>query len=378
MDMSNGSVNTGTGRIGLLSMLVACCLLAVALFGASSAKAATVGGPVDVDFNYVGIDVSTSLGGVSDLVLTPAAALGELELRGTYTSAAGAFTVPKTGGLAFPDLALDLGVPLEAQIALTEDATGTYNSATGAMTFNPSISLTIGVSDVAALPIPGLGVGPLRCELAPLSVALSTSNGWPAVGNAFDAGPGTLKNGAAAGAWDVKPSIVAKIGQQATCDLIGSLLEPVGGLWLGQSDSLISALPAATSPKPDPAVCGDGFTGEPPSCVAIPLTPAKVGVQPKPKGVSIKRGRSGVVKVRVRNSGQASATGVKVCGKISPKVAKAPRCVTLGTIAGGASKTAGLKLLVSRKAKGRTILKITVTSTVGGKASSSATVTVRK
>jgi len=378
MDMSNGSVNTGSRRIGLLSMLVGCCLLTVALFGASNAKAATVGGPVAVDFNYVGINVNTSLGGVNDLVITPAAMLGQLELRGTYTSTAGAFTVPKTGGLSFPDLALDLGVPLEAQIALTQDATGTYDSATGAMTFNPSISLTIGVSDVAALPIPGLGVGPLRCELAPLSVALSTSNGWPAAGNAFDAGPGTLKNGAAAGAWDVKPSIVAKIGQQATCDLIGSLLEPVGGLWLAQSDSLISALPAATAPKPDPAICGEGFTGEPPNCEAIPLTPAKVGVQPKPKSVSIKRGRTGTVKVTVRNSGEAGATGVKVCGKIPARVAKAPRCVTLGAIAGGASKTASLKIAVSRKAKGRTSLKIAVTSTAGGKASSSATVIVKK
>lgn len=370
MDMSNGSAKAGKGRIGLLAMLASCCLLVAALFGASNAKAA--GGPIAVDFNYVGINVSTSLGGVNDLVLSPAQALGDLQLRGNYDSGtSGAFTVPKTGGLTFPDLALDLGVPLEVQLALTKDATGTYNPATGAMTFNPSISLTIGVSDVASLPIPGLGSGPLRCEVAPLAISLSTSNGWPAVGNPFDAGPGTLKNGAASGAWDVKPNIVAKVGPQGTCDLIGSLLEPVGGLWLAQSDTLISALPAATGPKPPPAVCGEGFTGEPPNCEAIPLTPAKLAVSPKPKPATIKRGRTGVVRVTVRNTGQASASGVKVCGTIPARVAKAPRCVTLGTIAGGASKTASLRVTVSKRArKGTSTLRINVTGAGGLKATS--------
>jgi hypothetical protein len=260
MNMSHGSVQVVKGRTGILALLVGCFLVAAALFGASSAKAggvgANVGDPVSVDFNYVGIDVTTALGGVSDLVLTPEAALGELELRGTYTNASGAFTVPRVGGLSFPDLALDLGgVDLEAQIALTEDGTGTHNAATGAMTFNPSISLTIGVSDVAGLPIPGLGTGALRCQLAPLSVGLSTSNGWPGPGNNFDPGSGSLKNGAASGAWDVKPEIVATEGQQSTCDLIGGLLEPVGGLWLAQSETPILTLPAFTSPKPE--LCGD-------------------------------------------------------------------------------------------------------------------------
>jgi hypothetical protein len=380
MDMSNGSIQAGKGRIGLLAALVGCCLLAIALFGASNAKAGGGGDPIAVDFNYVGIDVTTSLGGVSDLVLTPEAALGELELRGNYDSgSSGAFTVPQTGGLTFPDLALDLGgIDLEAQIALTEDATGTHDPATGAMTFNPSISLTIGVSDIGSLPIPGLGTGPLRCELSPLSVALSTSNGWPAEGNAFDTGAGPLKNGAAAGAWDVKPNIVAKEGPQATCDLIGSLLEPVGGLWLAQSDTPVAALPAATSDKPEPAVCGDGFTGTPPNCVEIPKSPAKVAVQPKPRAVTIKRGRTGVVRVTVRNTGELGASGVKVCGTISARFARTPRCVTLGSIAGGAAKTASLRLTTSRRAKGRTTLRIKVTSSGAGSANSTAAVTIRK
>jgi hypothetical protein len=331
-----------------------------------------------VDFNYVGINVDAGIGQLNDLVLTPDAGFGALQLRGTYTDASGAFTVPQSGGLIFPDLALDVGVPLEAQIALTEDATGTYNSATGAMTFNPSISLTIGVDDLALAPPPlnSFGSGPLRCQLAPLQVSLSTSNGWPAAGNNFDAG--TFQNGAVAGAWTIKPNIQALAGEQATCDLIGGLLQPVGGLWLAQSESVVTSLPAATSDKPDPAVCGPGFTGDPPNCVAIPPKPAALSIQPKPRPVTIKRGKSGTVRVTVRNTGEVAASGVKVCGTIARKISKAPRCITLGSIAGGASKTASLKLTVSRRAKkGAGNLAVKVTGGGGLKASTSVRVTVR-
>jgi hypothetical protein len=381
MDMSNATTRSGSlnGRLGLVALLASMCLIAVALFGASSAKASTIGDPVDVDFNYAGIDVTASLGGLSDLVLKDGDGLGVVQMRGTYTSTDGDFVVPKVGGLSFPNISVDLGVALDAQIGLEEDATGNYNSATGVMTMNPKISLTLGVDDLGALLGGSLGTGPLGCKVAPLDIDLSTGGGWPAAGNTFDAGS-PIKNGALAGAWTVKPDLVATQGAQATCDLIGSLLEPVGGLWLAQSDTVVSALPAATSAKPAPAVCEEGFEGTPPNCTEIPvvLTPAKVAVQGKPRAVTIKRGRSGVVKVTVRNSGQKSATGVKVCGRISAKVAKAPRCVTLGTIAAGKSKTASLKLSTTRRSKGSGRLSISITSAVGGKASTSATVKIKK
>ena len=381
MDMSNATTRSGSlnGRLGLVALLASMCLIAVALFGASSAKASTIGDPVDVDFNYAGIDVQASLGGLSDLVLTPDAALGNVEMRGHYTSTDGDFLVPKAGGLNFPTISVDLGVALDAEIGLEEDATGNYNAATGAMTMNPKIYLTLGVADLGALLGGSLGTGPLGCKVAPLDINLSTSGGWPAAGNAFDSSS-PIQNGALAGAWTVKPNLVATVGAQATCDLIGSLLEPVGGLWLAQSTTTVSALPAATSAKPPAAVCEAGFEGTPPNCTEIPpvLKPARIAVQGKPRAVTIKRGRSGVVRVTVRNSGQKSATSVKVCGRISAKVAKAPRCVTLGTIAAGKSKTASLRLSTTKRSKGSGRLSISITSKVGGKAASSATVKIRK
>jgi hypothetical protein len=264
------------------------------------------------------------------------------------------------------------------------------------MTMNPKISLTLGVDDLGALLGGSLGTGPLGCKVAPLDIDLSTGGGWPAAGNTFDAGS-PIKNGALAGAWTVKPDLVATQGAQATCDLIGSLLEPVGGLWLAQSDTVVSALPAATSAKPAPAVCEEGFEGTPPNCTEIPATcetgftgtppncvkivvakPARVTVQGRPRAATIKRGRKGVVRVTVRNAGQKTALGVKVCGRISARVARSPRCVNLGNIAGGKRKTAVLRLSTSRRARGSSRLAITVTSRGAGKARSSAVVRIRR
>jgi uncharacterized repeat protein (TIGR01451 family) len=386
MDMSNATTRTGSlnGRIGLVALLASVCLVFAAFFGASNAKAA--GDPVAIDFNYVGIDVTAALAGNQRLLaVSPAAGIGQLEVRGNYDSgSSGPFTVPKTGGLTFPDVTIPLGpADLEAQIALTEDATGTHDPASGAMTFNPKISLTIGVPDVALLPpeflaLVGGGSGPLRCQLAPLSVEFSTANGWPAPGDNFDTGPGTLENGAIAGAWDVKPNIVAIQGSQTGCDLIGAVLEPVGGLWLAQSDSEITALPDATADKPDPAECPEGFTGTPPDCEEIPPPPAAKVAVSKPKAVAIKRGKSGTVRVTVRNTGGQTASGVRVCGTIPSKIARAPKCVSVGTIAAGSSKAASLRLTVSKRARGKGTLKVSVSSSNAGKASTSTTVTVRR
>ncbi len=353
------------------------CLLVAALFGASSAKASTIGDPVDVDFNYVGISVeATGLGGINDMVLAPDDALGALEMRGEYTSTTGDFVVPKVGGLTFPDLSVDLGIALDADIALTADAIGNYNSATGAMTLNPKISLNIGVDDLSQIPIP-LGTGALGCEFAPLDISLSTAGVWPATGSPF-AIPGSIQNGSLSGAWTVKPDVVATVGEQGTCDLIGGLLAPVGGLWLAQSNSPVSYVAASDSLKPPAAVCEEGFTGTPPNCEEIPVVtdPAKVSVK-KPKGATIKRGKKGVVKVTVSNTGDENAAGVKVCGKISKKVGTTG-CASLGTIAAGKSKTAKLKIKTSKKAKGKTTLKISVSSKGAGKAATKATIKIKK
>lgn len=347
----------------------------VGLFGASgNAKAATVGGPVNADFNYVGLNVSTPLGAISDLLLTPATFTPPqaLQLRGQYTNANGAFSVDKDTGLIFPELPLDLGpVALDAGIGLAENATGTYDEATGAMTFNPKIALSVGVDDVAGLPdavkaIIGIQSGALSCRFSPIDIQLSTGNGWPAPGDPFAAG---FTDGSVAGAFRALPTAVATAGPPAACVTIGALLEPVGGLWLANKVS-VASLPEATAAKPCPlgqgffqgtcrAACPTGFVGTPPDCV-VPPKPVLTRGSVRP--ITVMAGKSAVLRVPVANTGDGAASGVKVCLVAAPSKLGKGACATLGSVGAGASKTASVRFTAG-KSGGAGSLSIRVTST---------------
>jgi hypothetical protein len=122
--------------------------------------------------------------------------------------------------------------------------------------------------------------------------------------------------------------------------------------------------------------CPDGTTGTYPDCVT-PGGTAKLGalkVQPKQK--TVKRGKKAVVKVTVKNSGDAAATGVKVCVKAPKKLVKVKRCVSLGQVAAGKAKTAKFSVKAKRK-KGKAVLKFTATSSNAGKKAGKAKVRIK-
>ena len=59
-----------------------------------------------------------------------------------------------------------------------------------------------------------------------------------------------------------------------------------------------------------------------------------------PKKRKVKAGKKTVFTVKVKNSGDADATGVKVCLKSpGPKVVKTKRCRSLGKVMPGATQT---------------------------------------
>lgn len=354
-------------RTGLLALVAAAALALLALAAAPGAKAATVGGPVNVDFTHAGINVEAALAGeLNELILTPSSGLGALELRGEYTDANGAFSVDKDTGLIFPPLNLDLGVAvLSGSIGLDEDATGTYNEATGDMTLDAKIALTIGVDDVAALPLPGLGTGPLACRFAPLEVAFSTTNAWPAPGNAFNA-DGSFTEGAVAGAFRQVPPTQAIQGLQSTCELVGGLLQPVGGIWLANTSASLDAMPAPTGIKPCEA--GKIRNG---SGVCVVPAPARISKVTIGGSSTAKRGKVGALKVTVTNGGDFAATGVRL--KVSGKGVSFNS--SLGTIGAKQSKTVTVK--AKFKSKGKVKATIAVTSTNAGKATAAKTITVR-
>jgi hypothetical protein len=125
--------------------------------------------------------------------------------------------------------------------------------------------------------------------------------------------------------------------------------------------------------------CPDGTTGTPPNCVPDTKPSAKLGalkVQPKQK--TVKRGKKAVVKVKVKvkNVGEAAATGVKVCVKAPKKLVKVKKCVSLGQVAAGKVKTAKFAVKAKRK-KGQAVLKFTASSSNAGKKTGKAKVRIK-
>ena len=378
----------------VLAALATCCL-AVMAFSANSAKASTAGAPINFEFNYVGLTIGTTVAGdIDSLVLTPSteagdppALLGPLQITGTYDDANGNFTVTNDG-FDFPKIGVNVDVAtIDGEIALAEAAHGNYNAATGAMTFAPKIKLTLGTDHIENLPDPigGFGTGPLRCEFSPLDLSLSSSGTWPHDAAAFT-DKANIKEGSVSGAFRYLPK-VKTIEGGTLCPLVGGILQPVGGLWLAQSDTLpeLSAMPAATGTKPDPLscvlpqtgtypdckdpVCPTGQVGTPPNCTTPVVTkdPADLSGSTATKALTVKQGKKGTISVSVKNSGESDATGVKVCTTIAKSFAKAPKCASVGTLAAGASKTVKMTITLGKKAKGKKTATTSITSNVATK-----------
>ena len=398
-----------TGRSRRVSTKLQAALvsvLAIFAFGAFSAASASAapGDPFEAEFNYVGLNVGVGpLGEVSEVVMKPEDGLGTLGLKGTYGTGNN-FTLDQADGLEFPEVTLDLGegIIIDGAIGLTEDAPGTYDSSTGAMTVHPKISLTLGTDDISALPIIGdMGSGELRCKFSPLDVSLSTNpTNWPAPGQPFE-DEENLTDGALAGAWNVSPGVESLVDSNAAlCDIISSMLEPVGGLWLANSTDPISEFPEATGDKPEPRPCPAGTTGEPgvpldqcipnPVPCELPQTGFKPNcVDPKPPIVveeksaeitkvaitpakgTIKAGKTLKLKIKVTNSGEtAGSTNVSV--KSNNKKVTVPKTVKI-SVPAGASATKTITVKASKKAKG----KATITAKAASK-TATAKLTVKK
>lgn len=354
-------------RAGMAALVATMCLAILALAAAPGAKAAAPGEEFTAEFNHVGIAVSAALlGDVNQMILTPSAGIGKLEMNGEYTNSAGDFVVPEDGGLVFPDVNLNFdGVEIEGSLGLAEDATGNYDAATGAMTLAPKISLTLGVSDAGALAPGVVPDGPLYCQLNPINAYMSTGYGWPAPGDAFT--PGTFNEGALAGAWTVKPPFIQLQG--TSCALLRGIFSDVGGLWLGNYSVESTNLPGGATTKPAVASCPTGLVGNGTNC-AKPVPKAILGGLSfaKPKAVA-KRGKTISVVVKVRNTGDAAGTAT-VGLSSSSKAVSVPKTVVIRNIAPGATGQATIKVKAG-KSKG----KATITAKLGS-SSTKASVTV--
>ena len=98
-----------------------------------------------------------------------------------------------------------------------------------------------------------------------------------------------------------------------------------------------------------------------------------------PKSKKVRRGKKATFKVRVKNTGDATARKLKLCVKGPKKQVKVPKCRKPGNLAAGRSKTVGFKVKVKNSAKKGRRAKLTFTAYAKGanKKSGKATVKIR-
>jgi hypothetical protein len=101
-----------------------------------------------------------------------------------------------------------------------------------------------------------------------------------------------------------------------------------------------------------------------------PPPPAKLTLTVKPRKARTRPGKAARFRASVSNSGRLPATGIRLCVKTpkkNRKALKAPKCLSLGTIAAGASRKVKLKVRARRRARGAYKLRFVVRGGGGAK-----------
>jgi uncharacterized repeat protein (TIGR01451 family) len=125
--------------------------------------------------------------------------------------------------------------------------------------------------------------------------------------------------------------------------------------------------------------CPSGTTGTPPNCVTV-KKPAKLGaLSVKPASKSVKPGKKATFTAKVKNVGGKTASGVKICVTAPKKLISVKKCVTVGSISAGKTKSVKFKVTVNKQAKKgkKAVLKFKATSKNAGAKTAKATVKVK-
>jgi hypothetical protein len=127
-------------------------------------------------------------------------------------------------------------------------------------------------------------------------------------------------------------------------------------------------------------VCPPGTFGVYPDCKPDQTgTPKLAALKIAPKNKGVKRGKKVTITVKVKNTGDAAAAGAKVCVTAPKKLVQVKKCVSLGQIAAGKTKTAKFKVKVKKKAKKgkKAVLKFKATTSNAGAKSGKATIKIK-
>ncbi|MBN8868034.1 MAG: PKD domain-containing protein [Solirubrobacterales bacterium] len=166
-------------------------------------------------------------------------------------------------------------------------------------------------------------------------------------------------------AWNGAKLSVSGTGGQGTL---------VAARWTCQDGSKVYGLTATCkSPKAGTAkvTVTDGAGNEAETSVKVAKAPAKPAARlrilsAKVKPRKVKRGKTATLTVRVRNTGNAAATGLRVCVKASGKAKRSvkpkPACRRVAKVAAGRVATAKIKLRTTRKAASKVKIRVVVSA----------------
>jgi hypothetical protein len=249
---------------------------------------------------------------------------------GEIDPATGEFTVP-VDGVVLPPAQVTQPVAATISTEVLEPVTGTFDETTG------ELEMSMLVDSITE--VPALGA---TCTFHDFQWNFSTANTTPFQGAPF--ADGLDGEGAMVTAWPDLPPVDPNA---EPCLTVRNLGMGPGGFLLGNQ--------AGPPPAPD---------------LALSVKPARK---------SVKQGKSATFTATVRNTGDANATGVKVCMKAPKKAVKpAKKCVNVGMLAAGAMEKPKFKVKAKKNAKPKAYkLRFKATGT-GGPATDTATLKVKR
>lgn len=356
----------GLSRSLLLGIALAALFSLALAAGPSRSHAATE--PFKIEFDQSDMKI----GLLSDLPLGDLASTGSIE--GTIDDQ-GNVVVPKDKFL-LPQIGITDPVNIKIFMGIESDATGTFDEKTGKLVLNAKAGVWLSVNVAELLDaLQGLGIdlsgqlgslgsvvsglGDLTCGFSPMDVSFSTDNEGGAPFTKGVAGPGAITaDWSQLGPFAGKTKflgfvdVCALIKQYAPTlleSLVGSQLP--GGIDLGNLD-IASLLDNLDNVNLGPSSLTLTRTKDD---VVIPEPPAgtpdlKLSVKSSKK--RIKAGKKAEFTVKVKNAGEAAATGVKICIKSTgPVTVQGRRCRTLGQVMAGATQTRRFKVKANKGKK---------------------------
>ncbi len=188
-----------------------------------------------------------------------------------------------------------------------------------------------------------------------------------------------------------QPSVLLRVKRKGSGS--GAVASVPGGISCGTdcAESFLSFTPVALTASPSKGSTFTGWSGGGCSgkgvCEVTMLDATEVTAgfgKPRfaqlkitPKSKKLKSGRKITFKVKLKNTGDATASKLKICTKGSKKLVKAPKCKKPGNLAAGKSKSVKLRVSVKKRAKKGKKAKITFTATARGGLKKSGKATIR-